>query len=530
MNKIFRLCVIQLKDIFSINKLNKKGLAGLIISATIIISFFLSLSIGCTIFIGNALIDTNRLNVLPTLFFSITSVVTLVTTLYQVRGVLFGSSDYELLLSLPIKEWQIVISKLITIYLYEFFFTIILMLPADIFYFVMSPDPMAITIMIVTIFCVPILPMAVSLLIGVLLILITERIPLKNIFLVLLNAALLVLILLFAFEIGYSSNGDIGDLVSKLVNKIADFYPIMVLYTLGCINGNVYYLLMYLAINIGVLIAISSIICILYNRINYWISKRIQYRLIKTQRVAKTNQFMALFVKECKTYFNSFLYFLSTIIGGLLAISFSVFFAYESFNGGLFLTINNTMINIIDFIKPYISIIICLLIGITSITSSSISMEGQCFWIIKTIPVDYKKYFGAKLLFNQIVIGGCALISSLVIISCIKMDIGEILMVLFNPQAYILLAGSIGLGVNLKYPKLQWNNEQTAVKNSASTFFSMICGFALIIVLMLLVFFISWFSTILAFILCCSLFIINGILLFFAIVKSAEKWMNNIDV
>lgn len=302
----------------------------------------------------------------------------------------------------------------------------------------------------------------------------------------------------------------------------------MGIFTYGCIYGNVLYLLMYIGINIGAIVFVTTIISLCYKTINNWILFYQRHKVYVKKQLKKGNQFTAFFNKEWKTYINSPFYFLTTIIGGALSICCASFLAVEYARGGFIMHLGDWKIDLIEILRPYLSVIICSFVGLTSLTSSSISIEGNCFWIIKSSPVNYRNYLGVKILLNQLVIGGCALISSIILIAVINLDISEILMVVFAPQAFILFNGSIGLGVNLRHPKFQWNNEQNAIKISSSSLFSSLCGIAFIAVLTLIIFFTSSISLILALVLCCGLFIGDGFLIFFSLIKNADKIIENI--
>lgn len=528
MYKIFLLCKLQFKEIFAIGKTNKKRFIGYGITLALIGLFFLGISIAYTIIIGKELDNINKINYLPSLFFTLTSIVTFVTTLYQVRGMLFGSKDYEIIQSLPVNNAQIVISKIIVIYLYEFAFTFILMLPSEIFYFTIVTSTTAILSTILTIFLVPIFPMSLAIFIGFIISFVLEKLPFKNVIQVVLTTILISLVLVFAFQMGQNGGESLALIISRLTDYFEKIYPIMGIFTYGCIYGNVLYLLMYIGINIGAIVFVTTIISLCYKTINNWILFYQRHKVYVKKQLKKGNQFTTFFNKEWKTYINSPFYFLTTIIGGALSICCASFLAVEYARGGFIMHLGDWKIDLIEILRPYLSVIICSFVGLTSLTSSSISIEGNCFWIIKSSPVNYRNYLGVKILLNQLVIGGCALISSIILIAVINLDISEILMVVFAPQAFILFNGSIGLGVNLRHPKFQWNNEQNAIKISSSSLFSSLCGIAFIAVLTLIIFFTSSISLILALVLCCGLFIGDGFLIFFSLIKNADKIIENI--
>ena len=90
---------------------------------------------------------------------------------------------------------------------------------------------------------------------------------------------------------------------------------------------------------------------------------------------------------EFKKYFSSKGYLMNTIVGGILCIVMV----------GIMLSTLLTnedpeFVAIIKDIVPYLSLMIMWCIGISTPAASAISMEGKSFWIIKTLPIDYKKY------------------------------------------------------------------------------------------------------------------------------------------
>lgn len=529
MNKIFLLCKVQFKEIFSFTKANRKRKIGFGFALLIIGTFLLSLSVIYACIIGHYLREVECLEYLPALFFVITSMVTLFTTIFQVKGVIFGSKDYDLLLSFPVSTWQIVMSKIIMVYLYEFIFTVILMLPADIYYFVFAESAVSIVLSVFMLFLIPVFPLAVATLIGFLISFMSERLPHKNAIQVILITAVIVLIFVSSVGIGQNGSSDVVNLLIGVLSKMERSYPLMRVYLNGCIGGDVGNLFLYIFVNVGTLALICGFIGMFYQKLNQWIFRgRAHRRFVKKKAFSTGNPFRALLNKEAKTYFNTSAYFLNTIIGGVLSIACTGVLTYEILKGNLILEIDGERWNLGQFIEPFLPVIICFFSGMTSLTSNSISMEGKNLWIIQSSPINYRQYFGAKLVLNQIVMGGCALVAGIVGCFAAEGNAALILSLIVVPQGYVFFVGVLGLIINLRYPKVDWTTEQSAVKNSASTFFSMLAGIALTLILGVLIFFISHFSEWISFVICTILFYGNAFLLYFALCKKAEQKMRNI--
>lgn len=122
----------------------------------------------------------------------------------------------------------------------------------------------------------------------------------------------------------------------------------------------------------------------------------------------------------------------------------------------------------------------------TSITSSSISLEGKTINITKSLPIDYKLIFKSKIIMCFIIELPLVLISSLLFILFFKVSIYYIIELILLIFLTILLNSIIGLIINLKYPKLNTNNDTEVVKQSMSSFISVIIGICLLIISIIL--------------------------------------------
>lgn len=529
MRNIWLLCRVQFKEIFAVSITGRFRKISFGLAFALLGILFISISVFYTVLLGNILYSVGQIDYLPAVFFTITSLVTLTTTVVQIKGVVFGSKDYETLLPLPLKNWQIVASKLIMVYFYEFVFTLIFMLPADIFYMVKAPSAVSGTLAVTMLFLVPLIPMAVASLVGFLFSLLFERLPFKNILQVLLTVALLILIFVASVAIGQSSSADIAETVITMISKAQRIYPLMEVYVTGCVRGDPASLSLYLVINAAAVSCIVLLIGAFYQRLNGWIHNGEFHRKRRIGRVNSGSEFGALLYKEAGTYFFSPPYFLHTVLGGAMVVAFASFLCYEALTGGLiYADAAGNRVDLCALLRPYLSVTICFFVGMTSLTSSSISMEGPQFWMVKTLPIRWIRYFGAKVALNQMMTGGCALIASIVLCAGFGSDAGEALAILTVPQFYIFMVGVFGLSINLKYPKLQWSNEQAAVKNSSATLLSLLIGIAVMVVVILLAVFLYPFSPYAFTAVCCILFLGNGLVAFFSLTRDAERLLMKI--
>ena len=115
----------------------------------------------------------------------------------------------------------------------------------------------------------------------------------------------------------------------------------------------------------------------------------------------------------------------------------------------------------------------------TSITSSMISLEGRTFNILKSLPTKPYTIIKAKVLTALIVMIPCFLIGDVMVIAKFGCNIPELLLVLAASIIVPIFAETVGIVINLKYPKLDAINDAEVVKQSMSSSIAVFLGLGL---------------------------------------------------
>lgn len=471
MRNFLLITKVQLGEIFNFknafNSKNKAKTTSFLLITILVIAFFFFLSFIYNFTFGFLLDTEDKIELLQPLMFFIATFLTFLTTIFKVKGVIFGSKDFEILQSLPIKSGTIVASKLFVLYLYEVLFTIVVMLPCNIVYaiFVNSFIPLLIPSLLFSLL-IPIVPLVVASLIGFIIAIISEKIRFKNVIQIILY--ILMFVAIFSFSFISSNSAEVTSAFSGIINTMDKYYPLANIYLRGCVNFEVLYTLLFIIIN---LVAAALYIIIIgkgYKKINLMVlSKRAHNKYVSTY-LKNNGQLKTLFMKEIRKYFQTPLYMINTIIGGIMLIVlgvFAVIYKYE---------INSVIIEYKIYFEIFAPFISCYLLGMATTTSVSISLEGSNFWIIKSSPIDYKKYYLSKILVNVLVLGLCGLISNILIGIAINASLLCWIFLIIIPVLTSILTGVFGLLINLMYPKIKWTTEQAAIKNSASTILCML--------------------------------------------------------
>ena len=133
MSNIWILIRAQLINLFPINQIRETGNKKQ--SSMAIASFgIVTLALFCFFYnmlTAKTLVQVGQQNLIPAYMVSVSSFSILFLTVFYSNGILFGSRDMEILLSLPVKSSYIIISKFMFMYLLNFLIGLMFRLPGE---------------------------------------------------------------------------------------------------------------------------------------------------------------------------------------------------------------------------------------------------------------------------------------------------------------------------------------------------------------------------------------------------------------
>jgi ABC-2 type transport system permease protein len=112
--------------------------------------------------------------------------------------------------------------------------------------------------------------------------------------------------------------------------------------------------------------------------------------------------------------------------------------------------------------------------GMMNPTSTTISLEGKEWWILKSLPVSNKMILDSKLVFNLLLDLPFFVIIQILLAVGNKGDLIEIFWSVILMGAVVTFSCIFSLTMNLKVPKMEWDNEVVVIKQSASAGLSML--------------------------------------------------------
>ena len=430
----------------------------------------------------------NLQSLVLSLFVFIISFMTVIQGIYKSGPLLFNCRDDQLLLSLPLKRSIILFVRIFKFYVFELLFDLLFIIPLSIAY-IRWADNLGVSFFLITIFMlfmIPIIPIVISCFIGAITSFVSSKFRYKNIVQTVLSMFFLLIVLFSSYNadniIGYivKHASSINDLISKI------YYPAGVYSALVC-DFDIKVLLTFIFVNIvlfgGTIFILSKIYFKLNSNLNSInIHKSNKYSNYKI-KISSTR--ISLIKKELNTFFNTPVFIINAGFGLLLFIVISIIVIIKFDSVIPFIT-SKTGLNISkDLILSNKSILILLLIMatsfMTSITNSVISLEGRNINILKSLPISTKTILLSKVYSCLVLTTPIFLIGDLLLFIKFRISIIEIILLIVLSVIIPLVSHFIGLIVNLKYPKLDADNSTEVVKQSTSSFVSVMIGMMLVV-------------------------------------------------
>lgn len=480
MNNFLSLLKVQFLSLFGLNKIaNKKrrnskkfgilGLAILFSALIVAVAYVYLLS-----FLEIAVMSGSEQNFLVSVF-SLSAIICLMFSFYSSGTSLYGYKDYEMLSAMPIRTRSIVLSKLFFTYLADLYFALLILIAATIAYaqkFALVPLYL-IRLFIMAIF-MPVFPMFISIVLGMLLAYISSRFRKKT----LVQTILFIILYLGLFGIGFLLGSDMTNPLA-LFDKIYFLAPLI---EKGA--DNFLYLLLFALISISAFIIIVGFTCLTYKKMYSALKATKKKANFKLKGYGQKSQFSNLLKKEIKTLFSYPTYTMNILMGSIMALVGSIV---------LLILVVNLGQEVSSIFLMILHMAFAFSLMISPSTAVSLSVEGNTFYILRTSPISMKKIINVKLLVNLIFAGIPAFVGAIAY-SFTMTDSSAILIIesILCATLYPVLAGNLGMIFNMLFPYMKWENITKAVKQSISVLFTVLCGMTMAGLIFVALFFLEW--------------------------------------
>lgn len=425
--------------------------------------------------IGYTLNQLGALDALLAIACAGASIAVFVTTTAKVAPTLFTFRDYELLMSLPVKENTLVLSRILRLYGANLFFMSFLLLPAGAVYLVFSPQGVWFYVrFFVLLFFVPFLPLSLAAVVGTLISSIGARFRRSNV---------VSLILLFVFVIALMAFSFLSPVVVENIESISKqlsagvgrMFPPAAWYALALADGDALNFLLFVLAGAAVFAAFIWVVGRNFKKLNTLLRTKTAMRMQKQKESRANSLASALYKKEIKFYFASTLYVFNTAFGAVLMVIASVALAVM---GGEKLGALLEIPGLPGIMKAAAPFALALFVCMSATTPSSISMEGGRFWQLKALPLRADDIFCAKIRVSLTIMVPALIVASTVLTVVLKADLANAFLMYAVPLLYAVFVARVGLYVNLCMPKFEWRSEEEVVKQGAPVIITMLIGMA----------------------------------------------------
>lgn len=395
--------------------------------------------------------------------------------MFATKALIYDAKDNELLMSLPIQDKDIVLSRLVVTFAQCLIYTSMIWLPTIVCYLVMVEfDVLVLVCGLVVLLVLTALTTVLSCLFGYLIALVSKLFKGKSFLTTFFTIAFIAL-----YYYLYFNAKNYLDYLVLHIGEAEDFFIKngFAFYSIGKASlGN----LLYLAIVVIVGLALSYI-CYIVIRRNYARlirmhgssnAKKFNDKVSKQKSVGK-----ALMGKELKHFLSNSTYTLNAGLGVLLMLVGAVLLVIFKDDVSGFVDIVNQIPIISDMFPIMLISGIACIVSMDCLSTPAVSLEGKTYWIVRTLPVSSYNVLDSKrqLQFKMNVVSALVLI----LVSTFIMGIGDFkqILMVFTVIVYTSFISFFDLFLGIKGANLKWTSEIVPIKQASNILVAIFGGF-----------------------------------------------------
>lgn len=423
----------------------------------------------------SALVTYQLQGYVPVIFALIAMLVGFMLSIYRSKGMLFDSKDNNLLFSLPIPARTILTTRIINLLSINYVSTLAIFMPAMVIYGVLAQASIVYYVLGIVVFiCIPAIPTVLASLIGYIIAYLTSKLGSKKYIEIIMTFALF-------FGVYFGISYIMGN-AQAIVTNLESFTNFMTKYLFffewikeALASTNMLSLLYFVLTN-GIIFAIFvSVLSFGYQKILLQLGAAPAKTKHGKTTFESSSVTMALLKKEIKKYFGTPVYVFNSGFGVVILLVATIAAIFMGKEGITNLMAQTNMMGaegVTIGLFPILIAAIGFLVAMTTTTSSSISLEGQNLWILKSLPISTRKILWSKILLNMLVSLPITLICIIVLGILAQISVVEIILTMVFAFVINIVTAYFGLWMNLLFPKLKYESEIQVVKQSLSSFIS----------------------------------------------------------
>lgn len=382
---------------------------------------------------------------------------------------LYMAKDNDMLLSLPIKPGDIILSRLLGVYILGLIYSAIMFVPAAVVYFIQNGIAIASVIgCIAMMFCISLIVLILSSVLGWLVAKISLHVRNKSLVMTVFQLAFIGAYLYVYTQIDTILTGFLEKALVFGVLLKESCYPLYLFGQMG--TGNFLSMALYLGVTCALTLAVYKVLdhTFLKDVTATGKTKRKEYR---ARKMRASGQFNALLRKEMNRFFSCPTYMLNCGLGSVIMIVGIIFLFLKK---DMLLELAAQM----ELISPGCmtvlgACIVCALACMNDSAAPSISLEGKHIWLLQSLPVDGKTVLRAKAAAQILITLPFALLDSIVLLAVLPNFTWDRIFIVILPVIFCIFTALLGLFFGVLWPNLSWQTETAPVKQGMAVMFAL---------------------------------------------------------
>ena len=394
-----------------------------------------------------------------------------ITTIFFAKSKLFEAKDNELLLSMPIRPKDILVSRMLFILISNYFFELVIAIPGYVIWCIQGQVTFVGTLLLlVALVTLPLFAMSLASLVGWLFSLLAKRMRRKNLF-----AMLLAIIFVALYLVTVPFIQEYMKLLITQAPKVADalqkYITIFYWFGHGIALKNVGEIALFAICMVAPFLVTCYILSATF--LNFTTKNREARGVVRAMKAQKASKVgVSLFRKDMRLLTSSVPYMLNAGLSVLLLLGIAV--------GAFFMPMDELAMFLGGLerqLMPAIMIaLLCLMSGMIMFSAPSLNIEGQNIYVLQALPIRGRAILLSKVCMHLAVACPVVLVASICCLIATPTTVYMGVLLILIPQIFNVFIAISGITMNLLFPRFDYASDVAAVKQSMAGLMSMLVG------------------------------------------------------
>lgn len=394
--------------------------------------------------------------------------ISFVFTVLKAGSYLFGFREYEMLMSLPFSEKNIVGSKFLYMYIKTLPWILCISVSMLIGYgIILSPAFYVYPLWLVLSVILPVIPMLAASFIGFLI----ARIGTAFKFWKAVQTILTFMFVALCFSLRFIleklfRNGEVYQTfagAAEETEKIGQIYLPIEWFSNAVTNGSIAGMILLPVVSFVLFEVVFYILAKSYKKINSKMKTVTVSHKFKFEGAKHRSAVRAMADKEIRRLFGSTVYLTNVGIGFIFAVVLGIVSLFVGLDKIIATLVQGAPVTV-EMVLPALPFMIYFMTGMVPTTACSPSLEGKNYWIIKSSPIKTRDIYLGKILANLYLAVPSQLLGTLMLCISAKVPFLTTIFFLLLGIALCIFSSVFGCACGVHFMRLDWENEIEVIK------------------------------------------------------------------